>query len=143
MGANRRLCVRNRQRAVPVDGRALRQQALWVLQHQLEWPTYDIGIELVSARRMAQLNQAHLNHKGPTDILTFGYDASKRHGDLCICPWVAQTQAGRFGTTTAQELARYLIHGLLHLAGYDDRHPRSRRRMKQVENRWLRELRAR
>jgi probable rRNA maturation factor len=61
------------------------------------------------------------------------------HGELFICLDEAVKQASVFGATWQAELVRYVIHGLLHLCGYDDRDPAARRRMKRAENRLLRE----
>jgi rRNA maturation RNase YbeY len=60
------------------------------------------------------------------------------HGELYISIDAAVAQARAFRTTWESELARYLIHGLLHLAGYDDHHPSARRRMKRAEDQLLR-----
>jgi probable rRNA maturation factor len=62
------------------------------------------------------------------------------HGELFICPAVAVAQAREFGTDWRSELVRYVIHGLLHLLGHDDRQPAARRRMKQAEGRRLRDI---
>jgi probable rRNA maturation factor len=59
------------------------------------------------------------------------------HGELFICINDAVKQAGVFRTTWQSELVRYLIHGLLHLCGYDDCKAAARRRMKRAENRLL------
>ena len=109
---------------------------------------------------MRHLNETFLEHKGPTDVITFDYaaldDASGRettqqsieartaiHGEIFICLDVAGQQARRFGVTTAKELARYVIHGVLHLLGYDDKRPQARRRMKGREGSLLRALERR
>ena len=62
------------------------------------------------------------------------------HGDIFVCLDDAVAQARQFRTTWQSELVRYVIHGLLHLRGYDDRHPAARRKMKREENRRLREI---
>jgi rRNA maturation RNase YbeY len=62
------------------------------------------------------------------------------HGDLLICLDMAQEQAKRFRTCCASELVRYLVHGLLHLRGYDDADAPSRRTMKREEDRLVRRL---
>jgi rRNA maturation RNase YbeY len=59
------------------------------------------------------------------------------HGEIYISLDAAVTQARRFRTSWQSELARYLIHGFLHLAGYDDLEPAARRCMKQEEDRLL------
>ena len=55
-------------------------------------------------------------------------------GDIFICPAVAEEFAQKFKTSWENELARYLIHGILHLRGYDDSRPELRRIMKRKEN---------
>ena len=62
------------------------------------------------------------------------------HGEIFISLDAAVLQARQFHTTWQSELVRYLIHGLLHLCGYDDLKPAARREMKCEENRVLREL---
>ena len=62
------------------------------------------------------------------------------HGEIFICIDDAVKQARQFRTTWQSELVRYLIHGVLHLVGYDDLTPAGRRAMKREENRLLRML---
>jgi probable rRNA maturation factor len=78
-----------------------------------------------------------LNRKAPTATeevraLVFG--------EIFICPDEALLQARRFRTTWQSEIVRYLVHGVLHLIGYDDLRPAARRRMKREESRLLRNL---
>jgi len=147
----REVSVSNRQRAVPVNAARLQEMGQWLLGRCREWGEGDLGVRLVGSREMAVLNQRHLGHEGSTDVLTFDYAAtgfpressegSILRGELVICPEVARRQAASFGTRWEAELARYLIHGILHLLGYDDLESGARRRMKQAEDRWLRALR--
>jgi probable rRNA maturation factor len=62
------------------------------------------------------------------------------YGEIFISLDDAVVQARKFRTTWHSELIRYLIHGILHLRGYDDRRPACRRQMKREENRLLREI---
>ena len=78
---------------------------------------------------------------GATDVITFDYGKSGGVprpgpilGDIFICPAVAEEFAQKFKTSWENELARYLIHGILHLRGYDDSRPELRRIMKRKEN---------
>jgi probable rRNA maturation factor len=64
-------------------------------------------------------------------------------GEIFICVDEAVLQARRFRTSWPSEVVRYLVHGVLHLRGYDDLQPAARRRMKRQENRLLRALAAR
>jgi len=109
----------------------------------------DIGIRLVEPAEMAELNQILLGHEGCTDVITMDYgmgpglresDVPARYAELIVCVDEARRQARRFGATWHEELARYLVHGGLHLRGFDDATPAARRRMKREEDRVLREL---
>lgn len=99
--------------------------------------TAELGIHLVSAREMARVNWDFLRHEGSTDVITFDHGSTPQrlHGELFISVADAVKQAGEFGTAWPEELARYVIHGLLHLHGYDDLEPAKRRVMKREENR--------
>lgn len=103
---------------------------------------WDLAFHFVGARKMAALNQIHLGHEGPTDVITFDYGEPKARnlprvlqGEVLICIAVAMTQAREFRTTWPAETVRYLVHALLHLCGYDDLQPAARREMKRHENR--------
>jgi rRNA maturation RNase YbeY len=65
------------------------------------------------------------------------------HAEVFICTDEAVSQARRFRTSWPRELARYVIHALLHLRGYDDAHPAARRRMKRAEERLLKKVAGR
>ena len=134
------LAVTNRQRTRRVDTKALRALAVAVLDHL--GLDAEVGIHLVSAREMAQVNWDFLRHEGSTDVITFdhGSTAERLHGELFISVADAVKQAEEFGTTWDEELVRYVIHGLLHLCGYDDLEPAKRRMMKRHENRLVRKF---
>jgi probable rRNA maturation factor len=87
-----------------------------------------VSITLVSAQRIARLNRRHLGHAGPTDVISFALGAipgsSTRRpivGDIYIAPAVAGENAARFGRGVREEMARLVVHGTLHVLGYD--HP--------------------
>lgn len=100
--------------------------------------SYEIGVYFLSARKMTAMNQKFLRHEGPTDVITFDYGGKSIHGEIFICPDMAVRQAKEFQSTPPMELVRYVIHGLLHLSGYDDRQRDSREQMKKVEDKWVR-----
>jgi probable rRNA maturation factor len=99
---------------------------------------------------MAQLNEKFLQHTGSTDVITFDYaehgTRNTEHatrpldGEIFICIDDAKTQAREFRTSWQSELARYVIHGVLHLRGFDDIRTADRRKMKREENRLLKEI---
>lgn len=99
----------------------------------------ELGVYFVGRKKMAELNEQFLGHEGATDVITFDYsEGQKVHGEIFICPDVALAQAKEFGTTPQMELLRYLVHGLLHLRGYDDRTAAKRAKMKRAEEKWVR-----
>ena len=130
-----RLVISNRQRDRKVDTRALRSLVEKVQAEAGQ--SAELGLHLVSARRSATLNQQFLGHEGPTDIITFDQGSTRDRvcGELFICVAEAIRQAREFGTTWDQEVRRYVIHGILHLRGFDDLEPGVRRVMKREENR--------
>jgi probable rRNA maturation factor len=135
------LSIRNRQRAVPVNVRHLRRFAACLLRVLGTAEPCDLGICLVRPPEMSRLNETFLRHAGATDVIAFDYGSPPGlHGEIFICLEEALSQARRFRTSWQSELARYVIHGLLHLTGYDDRRPGDRRRMKLEEDRLLRRL---
>jgi rRNA maturation RNase YbeY len=141
----RELILRNRQRARPLNLTAFREFARTLLEDELEFSGYALGIHFVGAKAMAEINWRYLQHEGPTDIITFDHGANagdglELHGELFICVPVAEEQAAEFGTRWFEELARYVIHGVLHLRGYDDLQPGPRRVMKREEGRLLRQM---
>jgi probable rRNA maturation factor len=137
------LVLRNRQRARRVDLAVLRRIAGALFAEFPRLPSYAVGIHLVGAREMARLNERHLRHEGSTDVITFGYgpDAGAAvGGDIVVCLDEAAAQARRYHTSWPAELVRYVVHGALHLQGYDDQRPGSRRIMKREEDRLVRRL---
>jgi len=105
---------------------------------------FDLSVCFVNVSEISSLNERFLRHKGPTDVITFDYSdtaaVSGMLGEIVICVDQAVSQARRFRTTWQSELVRYIVHGLLHLCGYDDDRVTSRREMKVAENCLVRQL---
>lgn len=85
-----------------------------------------VSIAFVSRGHITRLNRRHLGHAGPTDVIAFslGPATSGRRaivGDIYIAPEVARANAARFGGGIKEEIARLVVHGTLHVLGYD--HP--------------------
>ena len=107
----------------------------------------ELGIHLVGAQKMTEVNWQFLRHEGSTDVITFDHSEKRKaksgkrnqiHGELFICLDDAMEQAKQFQTTWTAETVRYAVHGILHLLGYDDLKPALRRTMKREENRLMR-----
>ena len=143
----------NRQRAKKINARLLRQITA-ALFAELKITEAELGITLVGAGEMTRVNWQFLRHEGSTDVITFDYSdpnpagqprpaagaPTALYGEQYICLDTAISQAKQFGTTGQSELVRYVVHGVLHLLGYDALQPDLRRKMKRVENRLVRRL---
>ena len=83
-----------------------------------------LSVALVTAPRIARINARHLRHRGPTDVIAFGFSRAPRRpivGDIYVAPAVARANAVRHGVGVREELVRVVVHGVLHVLGYD--HP--------------------
>lgn len=130
--------LRTHLRQTPVRPSTLRRVAQSVLE-QTGYPSADVSLTLVGKTRMQRLNRTYRQRDYATDVLAFPMqDASQSPeafvGDIVICVPVALSQASRFGNTPDEELLRLLIHGTLHLLGYDhETTEREAKRMKRKE----------
>jgi probable rRNA maturation factor len=135
-----RISVRNLQRKIVVSVAELETFAVKAVrccvQLRNEKPTdltklRVIFVWLVSDRRMARLHQQFLAKTGPTDVLTF------QHGEIFISVEMAKRQARVFGNSLMRELRLYIVHGLLHLHGFDDRTQSEGSEMKRAQEKIL------
>ncbi|MEN9362026.1 MAG: Endoribonuclease YbeY [Verrucomicrobiota bacterium] len=112
----------------------------------------EIPIVLMGDKAMAEFNWKHLRHEGPTDVITFDYLADWQEGldeedepfvpgEIYISLDTASREAAERQRSLSDELLLYIVHGLLHLRGYDDHDPRDRRLMRAAERRSLASLR--
>lgn len=83
----------------------------------------EVSASVVSPGVMSRVHVDFLGIEGPTDVITFPY------GEILVCAAVAAENAARYGNSLDDELALYVIHGLLHLNGYDDLTPAAARQM--------------
>jgi len=156
------IAILNRQRVRKINLRLLKK-IVNALLAELEIKKAEIGICLVAAPEMTRLNETFLKHKGSTDVIAFDYQdsvgqaSSLSHskirkvrdrqdvcpalqGEIFVCVDEAVLQARKFGTSWQSEVIRYMVHGVLHLLGFDDSSAGTRRKMKREENRQLREM---
>ncbi len=110
-------------------------------------PAAQISLALVDDDHIAQLNGIHLDHDGPTDVLTFDLSDRKAaeaarvddnavpvEGEIVVSVDTAAREARRRGHGIDAELALYAVHGTLHLLGYDDRTAADSDRMHRTED---------
>ena len=150
----RQLVIRNRQSVRGVNLPLLRQIGRHLIGQYLRYDFFELCLHLVEDAEMRRVHEQFLQDKNATDVITFDHSSLFKlppaprstqqrpslHGELYICLSEALSQARKFRTTWQMELSRYLVHGLLHLCGYNDQQPQARRRMKTVENRLVRRL---
>ena len=131
--------VRNIQRTIRVSRRRLQRFAdiACALVWKHKQPDAEIAsvpaisVLIVSDRRMAALHQKFCGSSGPTDVLTF------QHGEIVISAETAARQAKVFRSTLAGEIQMYLLHGLLHLAAFNDVTAHERRQMHRLQKKLL------
>ena len=94
-----------------------------------------LSLVFVSDAELARLHAEHLGDPRPTDVMTFdlGERGGELEGELYISVERARAVAARRGLRPARELALYVVHGCLHLLGFDDHAPADRRRMRAAE----------
>lgn len=130
------ITVANRQRKVRFDLPWLRRLAPIALgrclpecadgRHALR-ALPEIEVTIVSDATIARVHHDFMGIDGPTDVITFD------HGEIVIGAETAVAQARHYGQSLEHELALYLIHGLLHLNGWDDQTPGRRARMNRAQ----------
>jgi len=84
---------------------------------------------------MRAVNKKYLGHDYVTDVLTF--DLGDGVSEIMVCPQVAAINARAHQNSPENEIILYVIHGILHLAGFDDRDPKDIRRMRRMEDKLL------
>ena len=84
-----------------------------------------VSITFLDRRGIARLNTQHLGHSGATDVISFGFSRATKHdpviGDIYICPDVGRDNAKARRAPVREEIARLVVHGVLHVLGHD--HP--------------------
>lgn len=125
MTQGRRVWISNRQRKVSVDSGRLREVAHFVLE-ELGFEEAELSVLVVSDRRIEQLNRQYLGRNRPTDVLAFSqWEGGGARldpawlGDVVISAETAEEEAARRGVELNRELDLLLVHGILHLVGYD------------------------
>jgi len=107
----------------------------------------EVSLLLVSADHIAALNQEHMGRSGPTDVLSFPLEDLRPGelpavtgggpplllGDVMVCPAVVRANADEWGVPFEDEMALMVVHGILHLLGYDHAEDSEAERMETRE----------
>jgi probable rRNA maturation factor len=137
-----RISIASPQEIVPIDRARMREAVRAVLEGE-NVSDAEISLAFVDNPTIHRLNQRYLQHDEPTDVLSFPLsepNARRLAGELVIGVEVAAEQAANRGHDVQAELILYVIHGLLHLCGYDDHDDADRDTMRERERHYLRQL---
>ncbi|MBZ5645160.1 MAG: rRNA maturation RNase YbeY [Acidobacteriia bacterium] len=133
----------NRQRRVPVAIEPL-EEFYERARLAMKFPPESVTVQLIGDDAMARLNQTFRHKRGPTDVLSFpanGHKPSTKSeyvGDIAISPATARRNARRFSRPLGDELRILILHGMIHLAGYD--HESDHGQMDRLERKLRRRL---
>jgi len=95
--------------------------------------TVSISVALVSQGEIKKLNRKFRSKNKPTDVLSFTLNEKDCLGEIVICPEIVKKNAEKFKVSFKKELTKMLIHGILHLCGYD--HEKSESKAELMEGR--------
>jgi probable rRNA maturation factor len=131
--------IMNRQTRLPID------DAVWIDRLQQLFRAEgvvrgEISVAVVDDPKMHELNRQYLDHDYPTDVLSFVLDQQPNWllGEIIVSADTAMECCEDFDWPASHEFGLYVIHGALHLVGYDDKQPEKERRMRQRELHYLR-----
>lgn len=101
----------------------------------------DINFIFTSEEEILDINQKYLNHNFLTDIITFPYvEDPIISADIYICIDIVKSNAIDFNQKFSQELNRVIVHGVLHMLGFNDHNSTEQHEMRGAENFWLNKL---
>ena len=102
----------------------------------------EVGVILAGHALVHELNRTHLQHDYITDVLSFPLHepGDAIEGEIYVDVETAQERFAEFGTSLEAEVLRYVVHGFLHLLGYDDATPEEREAMRLKEDRYLQQF---
>jgi probable rRNA maturation factor len=106
------------------------------IKEDLNFKIADLTINFINSDKLQELNRKHLKHNFPTDIITFNYSGSLSNldGEIFISFEDALINSKKYRVSLNNELIRLIIHGILHLLGYNDKTASEKKIMKSLEN---------
>jgi probable rRNA maturation factor len=143
-----KIWIRNRQRLIPLDLRRVKR-AVQAILADLALPDAELSISFVDDAEIQELNRHHLRRDKPTNVLSFSMREGEFPGlhpdllgDVVISVETAKRQSPRFGLNEDEMILFLIIHGILHLIGYDhEKGGRQARQMMQKQKELLRSFR--
>jgi probable rRNA maturation factor len=135
------IAISNQQSGHPVDESKLTDAASAILQDSA-YSSAAISLAVVDDETIHELNRRHLQHDWPTDVLSFVLEDDGNHleGEVVLSADTAAAAASEHGHSAAEEQLLYVIHGMLHLVGYDDKANDNAQEMRAAEARYLQQF---
>lgn len=140
-----RVIVRNQQTDLKISTPAIKKIVREFLAFEGQ-RCHEVSIHFITNGAICRLHQQYFNDPTPTDTISFPMDQDDDDlsyhilGDVFVCPRTAIEYAKKHNKDPYEETILYMIHGLLHLMGYDDLTPKDRRVMRQAERRAMERL---
>lgn len=133
------ILLSNRQKALSISKEQVRRLVVSFLQWK-KVPCNEVSIHFVDKKEISKLHAEFFNDPSPTDCISFPIDAPESGGsgysvlgEIFVCPEVGIEYATKEGLDPYREVSLYVIHGLLHLLGYDDLEEKERAIMRDEE----------
>lgn len=138
----RPIVVKNAQRRLRINTSAVTQLVSFVLDAESVPTARGLNLVFTNDATIRRYNRQFLNHDYPTDVISFPDSSDSSAGDIIISAQRAFAYTAQHNIPLPSELARYVIHGVLHCLGYSDTSPAARRRMfarqEALLRQWLR-----
>ena len=142
--------IHNSQKTIPVRETELKKTIAFILKH-LNIRSADLSVVIVTDRKIHEINRKFLGHDYPTDVVAFDLSdkelsrtrrlkTRRVEGEIYVSAVTARRNAARFKARPAQELTLYIVHGILHLLGYDDHSAKDKKVMREKEQEILEEV---
>jgi probable rRNA maturation factor len=139
----------NNESGLEADSAGLARLATFAMDQLRIHPQAELSILLVDEQTMSAYHEKYLDAPGPTDVLSFPMDELRPPnddeeppegllGDVVLCPAVTERQAREHGRSPAEEAEYLLVHGLLHLLGFDHAEPAEKAEMFALKDKILR-----
>ena len=133
-----KVLITNEQSQHEVDCEQLRAAVLGVVD-EADIGKGEVSLAIVDDATIHALNVQYLQHDYPTDVISFVLEQAAGHleGEVIVSADMAATVAHEYDWPAEYELLLYVIHGMLHLVGYDDKAPQQKIEMQAAERRHL------
>ncbi len=131
--------VRNLQKKYKIEREKIEKMMLKLMK-KFGIVKGELSVAFVSFSKMKELNRNLRGVDAPTDVLSYLLEEEPFLGEVIVCPEVANSQAKEIGHSFEKELALLLIHGFLHLLGYDHKSQGDLQKMEMLQKNLLEEL---